>query len=223
MRSARTRCTPFRAILVLPFMLSAFACTGFVYEPAPVVPTMTPLPYSAKVKLSDIEAYLVEPGATMVADPRLENKVTGISQSLSPAKKEWERSVAEYLAARKTFTYLSADSQTDLDIGMRLSIYIDPGTMFQFKHVYVARIDATLSEHDGKRPLYRYNGFGKAPGEVSRGGAEDDRRPITFAVQAALNDLFGKIENDSRLRKRGLPTHTAQPSSSRVPALPPAS
>jgi hypothetical protein len=220
---ARTRSTTTRAVLLLPFMLLAFACTSLVYEPAPVVPTTTPLPYSAKVRLSDIEAYLVEPGATMVSDPRLENKVTGVSQSLGPAKKEWERSVADYLAARKTFTYLSTDSQTDLDVAMRLSIYIDPGTMFQFNHVYVARIDATLSELGGRRPLYRYNGFGKAPGEVSRGGAEDDRRPINFAVQAALNDLFSKIESDPRLRKRGLPTHSAQPGSSRDPALLPAS
>ena len=61
-------------------------------------------------------------------------------------------------------------------------------------HVYVARIDATLLEASGKRALSKYIGFGKATGQ-------EDRGPINLAVQAALNDLFGKIENDQRLRK----------------------
>jgi hypothetical protein len=172
-----------------------------VYEPAPVVPTATPLPYSAKVKLIEIESYLVTPGATMIADPRIENHVTGISRSLGPAKKEWEQSIAEYLAARKTFTYLSADSQTDLDLAMRLNIYIDPGVGFKFNHVYVARAEATLTESSTGQPAYRYLGLGKSFGDVSRGGVNDDRGPINAAVQSALNDLFRKIETDPRLRR----------------------
>jgi hypothetical protein len=166
-----------------------------VYQPAPVVPTASPLPYSATVRLAEIEAYSVEPGATMIADPRIENKVMGAPQSLSKAKKEWERSITDYVAARKTFTYLSTDSQTDLDLSMRLSIYIDPSVASDFNRVYVARIDATLAEASNKRVLSKYIGFGKASGD------DDDRGPINLAVQAALNDLFWKIENDQRLRK----------------------
>jgi hypothetical protein len=180
--------------MLAPLLLS-LSCSHMVYQAGPVVPTTLPLPYSATVRLMEIEAYSVEPGATMVADPRIENKVIGVRQPLSKAKKEWERSITEYIAARKTFTYLSADSRTDLDLGMRLNIYVDPSVMSDFSRVYVARIDATLAESSTKRALSKYIGFGKAAGD------DDDRAPINLAVQSALNDLFGKIENDQRLRK----------------------
>jgi hypothetical protein len=183
------------AALLTLFTPLVLSCSQMVYQPAPVVPTTSPLPYSATVRLVEVEAFVVEPGATMIADPRIENKVTGVRQPLSKAKKEWERSVTEYLAARKTFSYLSTDSQTNLDLSMWVNIYIDPSVASDFYRVYVARIDATLAESSTKRPLSKYLGFGKAAGD------DDDRGPINLAVQAALNDLFGKIENDQRLRK----------------------
>jgi len=179
---------------VAALLLLSFSCSELVYQPGAVVPTTSPLPYSATVRLVEIEAYNVEPGATMVADPRIENKVTGIAEPISKAKKEWERSITDYLAARKTFAYVSTDSQTDLDLSMRLNIYVDPSVMSDFNHVYLVRIDATLVEGPNKRPLAKYVGFGKTTGE-------DDHGPINLAVQAALNDLFGKIENDQRLRR----------------------
>jgi len=192
---ARLRTSGSLLLPVFTSLLLTLSCSPqLVYQPGAVVPTVSPLPYSATVRLTEIEAYHVEPGATMVADPRIENRVTGIAQPLSKAKKDWERSIADYLAARKTFTYLSTDSQTDLDLSMRLNIYIDPSVDSDFDHVYVARIDATLLEASGKRALSKYIGFGKATGQ-------EDRGPINLAVQAALNDLFGKIENDQRLRK----------------------
>jgi hypothetical protein len=83
---------------------------------------------------------------------------------------------------------------------MRIHIYIDPGVMLQFNHAYVARVDASLTNPRTGRTL-TYIGLGKSAGEVSRGGTEDDQRPINLAVQSALNDLFGKIENDPRLRR----------------------
>ena len=184
------------------FLAVIFAsCSQVVYQPAPVIPTTSPLSYSSKVKLTHVEAYIVEPGSTMIADPRIENHVSEISAPPGLARKEWEKSVADYLAARKTFTYLSADSQTDLDLAMRLNIYIDPGIMFQFNYVYLARADASLIDPRTGRTL-TYLGVGKSTGEVSRGGTEDDQLPVNLAVQAALNDLFGKIESDSRLRRR---------------------
>jgi hypothetical protein len=175
-------------------------CSNLIFQPAPVVPTTSPLPYSAKVKLTEIESYMVKPGATMIADPHLENHVTGVSNSLGPAKKEWEKAIVEYLAARKTFTYLSVDSQTDLLLSMRLHIYIDPGVFFKFNHVYVARVEAFLPNPQTGQ-LNSYLGLGKSTGDVSRGGKEDDQGPINAAVQSALNDLFGKIENDPWLRR----------------------
>ena len=171
-----------------------------MFQPALVVPVNSPLLYSAKVKLSQVKAYMVKPGATMIADPHIENHVTGVSSSLESAKKEREKSIADYLAARKTFTYLSMDSQTDLELTMRLHIYIDPGVLYKFNHVYIVRIDATLIDPlTGK--LNSYLGLGKSTGHVVRAGKEDDQGPINSAVQSALNDLSGKIENDLRLRQ----------------------
>lgn len=187
------------AYTLLSAIASAAACSSVVYQPAPVVPTKSPLPYSAKIKLLHVETYMVEPGATMIADPRLENRVTGTSATEAQEKKAWEKSIGDYLAGRRTFTYLSTDSQTDLDVALRLNVYIDPGLMFQFEHMYVARIDATLTNPRTGRTC-SYLGLGKAPGDISRGGKGDDQGPINYAVQAALNDLFGKIENDTGLR-----------------------
>lgn len=192
---ARLRRNPTVLLTLFAPVLLSLSCSQMVYQPTAVVPTPSPLPYSATVRLTEIEAYNVEPGATMVADPRIENKVLGVRQRLSKARQAWERSITDYLAARKTFTYLSTDSQTDLDLSLRLNIYVDPSVMSDFQHVYVARIDATLAEGSHKRPVSNYLGFGKATGD------DDDQGPINLAVQAALNDLFGKIETDQRLRK----------------------
>ena len=82
---------------------------------------------------------------------------------------------------------------------LRVFIYIDPGLEFKFNHTYVARTDAVLSDPQSGRTMTHYSGLGKAIGPVSRGSQEDDRPPINRAVQAALNDLFGKIESDARL------------------------
>jgi len=187
--------------LPLAFLWLVSACSHVVYQPTPVVPTKSPLPYSAKVRLVNIESYLVEPGATMIADPRLENRVTGVGLPLSSSRKEWEKSVGDYLVDRKTFTYLSTDSQTDVDMSLRLNIYIDPSVQWKFNHVYVARAEAAFVNPRSGR-LLNYLGYGKAAGDVSRGGAGDDRDPMNEAVQSALNDLFGKMEQDARLRDK---------------------
>ena len=82
---------PARVFTVRPLMFMAFlvaGCSGLVFQPAPVVPTNSPLPYSAKVKLSQVEAYTVKPGATMLADPHIESHGTGVSNFLGNAKKE---------------------------------------------------------------------------------------------------------------------------------------
>ena len=65
------------------------------------------LRYSAKVKLTQIEPYTVKPGATMIADPQFENHVAEVSHSLETARRQWEQSVADYVAARRTFTSLN--------------------------------------------------------------------------------------------------------------------
>ena len=62
------------AVLLPAFaaLLLTLSCSQLVYQPGAVVPTASPLPYSAMVRLTEIEAYQVEPGATMVADPRID-------------------------------------------------------------------------------------------------------------------------------------------------------
>lgn len=198
---SRTTCRTWGPAPVLCCVLFFTAgCSPVVFQPTPVVPTTSPLPYSAKVKLIQIEAYDVRPGATMIADPRIENHVTGVGRSLENARREWEQSIADYAAARKTFTYLSMDSQTDLDLTLRLNIYIDPGVLYKFNHVYMAHLEGTLADPRTGR-LHSYRSVGKSTGDVFRGGTADDQGPINMAVQAALNDLFGSIENDLRLRR----------------------
>jgi hypothetical protein len=187
-----------RLLVYLTFLLAS--CSHLDFHPAPIVPTLSPLPYSGKIRLTEIESYMVRPGAVTSSNAQIESQVTQVSDSLSAVKKEWERAIADYLATRKTFTYLSTDSQTDLDVSLRLNVYIDPGLDFSFHHVYLARADASLINPRTGR-LQTYQGVGKSVGDVVRGGKEDDQDPTNAAVQSALNDLFGKIENDSTLRR----------------------
>lgn len=57
---------------------------------------------------------------------------------------------------------------------------------------------ASLRRSQRLRGLVDYVGKGKAFGDVSRSGKDDDREPINWAVRAARTDLFGKLERDSR-------------------------
>ncbi len=47
---------------------------------------------------------MVKPWTTMIADLHIEHHVSEVSNALGPAKKEWETSIAAYLAAREIFT-----------------------------------------------------------------------------------------------------------------------
>lgn len=90
------------------------------------------------------------------------------------------------------------DSQTDLDLNMRLNIYIDPGILFTFNHVSGPhRRYACRSFHRTAPHLSR---LGKVQRGCGQGGNEDDQGPTNNAVRSVLNDLFGKIESDARLR-----------------------
>lgn len=176
-------------------------CTGIALHPAPVVPTKNPLPYSAKVKLAELAAYTVEPGATMIADPNLHNHVTGQESGFEAARAEWEKAILDYLATRRTFRQVQQGGGADLDLALRVIIYIDPSVQYKFNYIYVARIDATLSDPRSHRVIAGYSGFGKDAGDISRGGRDDDEGSVNRAVHAALNDLFGKIEGDTRLAR----------------------
>lgn len=196
-RSHRGAGAHLAALCVLGYVLAA--CNHIVLEPIPVVPTNQPLPYSARVEITEVGVYLVQPSATMIADPRLQNYVTGKLPSLDRAKLQWEQAVLDYLAARKTFRQVVNEVPADLSMTLRLFVYVDPGVSFKFNHVYVAKVDGVLRDPRNGRALIEYVGKGKAIGAVSRGGMDDDRKPINQAVRAALNDLFGKLEGDKRL------------------------
>lgn len=165
----------------------------------PVVPTTQPVRYSARVELTDVGVYVVQPGATMIAEPRLQNHVTAKIPSLDRARPQWEQAVLDYLAARKTFRQVVKEGPADLWMTLRVFIYVDPGDSFKFNHIYVAKVDGVLRDPRNGRVLLDYVGKGKSFGDVSRAGKDDDKEPINRAVRAALNDLFEKLERDQRL------------------------
>lgn len=195
----RSRMIPGPALLVGLLMALGFGCARIAFDPAPVVPTKTRLPQTVNISLTDIGAYTVQAGATMLTDPKLENRVTGQVASLTAEKARWERAVADYVSARQTFRRVVTGGQADLDFALRLMIYIDPSLGFQFDTIYVARGDAQLREPGSTRVIGEYSGFGKASGAVRRSGPRDDEAPVNQAVHAALNDLFGKLEADKRI------------------------
>ncbi len=192
-----------RSLTLIGIPLFMLGCSQVVYSPAPVVPTKQAVPYSATLTLAHVGAYMVKPGATMVADPSLANHVTGVSDAVESARAQWEQAVLRYLEARKTFARVSTAGPADVDLVMHLNVYIDPGVLFQYRHAYVARVEVSVTDPRTHRMLLAYSGYGKAFGEVSRDGREDDQDPINHAVQMALNDLFGKMEQDGRMRHLG--------------------
>lgn len=198
-RSTSQRRQGHRGFLALVLSASLAGCSTVALDPTPVVPAKTSLSYSAKVKLEEVAAFMVEPGASMLADPHLQNHVTGLESGFEKNRAQWEKSILEYLAARRTFRQVTQGGRADLDLTVRVIIYIDPGIQYKFNYIYVARTDATLSDPKSARPLISYSGTGKAAGEVSRGGKSDDEGPINRAVHAALNDMFSKLEGDKRL------------------------
>lgn len=175
-------------------------CAGVSFHPAPVVPTKQHLPYSAQVRLVELGVYAVEPGATMRTDPQLQNFVIHASSAPNLSQKQWEKAVLDYLTARQTFRKVVEDGPSDIGMILRIFVYIDSGVGFKFNHTYVARADATMTEPRTGRAVGNYSGLGKAVGPVSRGSKEDDEGPISKSVQAALNDVFSKLETDNRLR-----------------------
>lgn len=192
-----------RTSMLIGTAWALFGCSQVVYSPAPVVPTKRPLPYTATLALDHIGGYMVKPGATMVADPSLANHVTGLSDALGSARSQWEQAVLRYMEARRTFARVSTTGPADIALVMHLNVYIDPGVLFQYRHAYVARADASVTDPRTHRVLLSYSGYGKAFGEVRRDGHTDDQDPINHAVQMALNDLFGKMEQDGRMRQLG--------------------
>lgn len=192
---------PFRVCVLTSLALVGSAgCQSISFEPAPVVPTKHRLAQSARVTLTDLGAYTVDPGATMLPDPNLQNRVTGQIASLTQDKRRWERAIAEYLSARRTFRSVVTEGQAELDLPVRLAIYIDPSLGFKFDTMYVARAEAQLFEPGQTRPIGEFTGFGKAAGVVRRSGPRDDEGPTNQAVQSALNDLFSKLESDKRIQ-----------------------
>lgn len=182
--------------LVIGWALSG--CNHLVLEPVPVVPTNQSVSYSARVELADVGAYLVQPGATMIADPSLQNHVIAKIPSVEGAQPQWEEAIREYVLARRTFRQVVKEGPADLSMTLRVFIYVDPGASYKFNHIYVAKVDGALRDPRSGRVLLDYVGKGKAVGDVRRGGKEDDREPMNRAVRSALNDLFGKLERDKR-------------------------
>jgi len=180
-------------------VLLATGCTKLTFHPAPVIPTKSSLPYTAQVQVTELAAHMVEPGATLLANPNLQDSVTQATSVPGLSAQEWASSITDYVAARHTFHKVVAGGRADVIVTLRIFLYIDPGLGFKFNHTYVTKTDAVLKDPLSGRTFATYTGFGKAFGLVSRGSREDDEGPINKSVQAALNDLFGKLEADKRL------------------------
>ncbi len=199
-RTPRSRVSPRLPVGLAPLLIGLLAgCATIPFDPAPVVPTKHQLPYSVRLKLGPLGAFMVEPGATMIADPGLQNHVLSPVDSLVSPRERWEAAILQYVTARQTFRQLIKEGTADLDLELQGTIYIDPSRAFDFNYIYAARVDALLKDPRNGRLLTSYSGFGKAVGEVARGGKDDDKQPVNRALHAALNDLFGKMEHDRRL------------------------
>ena len=177
----------------------AIGCTTLTFHPAPVIPTKSSIPYTAQVRLTELAAYIVEPGATLRTDPDLQNTVTQGKSVPAMSAQEWEKSIIDYVTARQSFRKIVRDGRADVIVALRIFLYIDPGLGFKSNHTYIAKADAVLKDPRNGRAIATYAGLGKAFGVVSRGSREDDEGPINKSVQAALNDLFGKLETDKRI------------------------
>ena len=118
------------AFLVVGWSLSA--CDQIVLEPTLVVPTKGPVAYSAQVSLTDLSAYLLDPGRTVLPDRGLQNHVTEKLSSVVRAKPEWEQVVPTYLDSRKTFCQIVQEDPADLLMTLRLVLCVDPSASFEF-------------------------------------------------------------------------------------------
>ena len=183
---------------VMGIVMMAVGCAGPLH-PSPVVPTKSPLPYSAQVRLTDLAAYLVEPGATLRTDPRLRNSVTQARAVSFLSAQAGNKSIVDYVTARQTFRRIVAEGPADVAVLLRIFVFIDPGLGFKFRHTYIAEADAVLKDLTNGSSLATYTGLGKAFGVVTRDSGDDDEEPINKSVLGALNDLFGKIESDKQL------------------------
>ncbi len=177
-------------MIIVPFLF--VACTNLVYAPAAVVPTTQPLPLTATVTLPQVEAYTVRPGAILTADPALAHHVMRVSDSVAPSRADWEHAILRYLEARKTFTRVTPRPPADVELVMHVNVYIDPSVDEQFREVYIARVDALVTDPRTHAVYRSFTGDGKTP----RHDRDPAYQPINQVVQAALNDLFGKMEQD---------------------------
>ncbi|HMU54233.1 MAG TPA: hypothetical protein PKA61_04470 [Nitrospira sp.] len=177
------------------FMLIFSGCHRAPFDPTPVVPASFTLPYSAKVKVSEVGTFEVEPGASMGADPQLQSRVSRATPPLLSTNDptDWERTTVKYLTTRKTFRSVVQEGAADLDLTLRINMYVDPSVASDFSQIYLAVTDATLSDPRTGRSLMKYSGFGKMPGD------KKDKAAMERALHAAFRDVFSKMESDKRL------------------------
>ena len=194
-------CQPYRqltACMAMAIGMLAVGCSEPPVRLAPVVPTTSPIPYSAQMRLTELATYIVEPGATLRPVSNLHNSVTQANAIPAVSAQGWDKSIVEYVTARQTFRRVVAEGPADVAVALRLFIFIDPGVESKFRDTYVTEADAVLKDFHNGTTLATYIGFGKAFGAVSRDSREDEEGPINTSVRRALNDLFGKIESDKR-------------------------
>lgn len=138
----------------------------------------------------------------MMVDPALAHHVTGVSHAVAPARADWEQAILRYLEARKTFARVTPSGPSDLELILHVNVYIDPSVDHQFKEVYVARVNALVADPRTHLVYSSFHGEGKEP----RHDEDETYEPVNQVVQAALNDLFGKMEADPGMLRLGAGT-----------------
>jgi hypothetical protein len=108
-------------------------------------------------------------------------------------------SARDYMRARQTFRKVVENGPADIGMDVRVFVYIDPSVQSEFSHTYIARADASVTDAHTGGAIAHYSGFGKATGQGSKDSKEASEGLTRKSVRAALNDLFSKIETDTRL------------------------
>lgn len=116
----------------------------------------------------------------------------GIALLEWPAK-DLRAAIIDYIQQRRTFASVS-DEQGKLTLTMKAWLRMQSSREYR----YILRLESDLGP-TAKPPVKTYKVEKDAVGSQVRWVTASDQDPIAEAVQAALDDLFSQIEEDSTL------------------------
>ncbi len=160
---------------LVPMFLTA--CVHSIQvSPSPSGASANALPYSVLVEVPFV--------ALQGADHR-----QGITHLDWPAA-DFKRAAIDYLAQRGIFRVVGTDP-ADLTLTLKTWLFLTSRERYHYR----LHIEADLGM-PGKAPMQSYAVDGEATGSSVRWVTASDRDPIQRAVQAALDELGDRIEED---------------------------